>query len=295
MNSLFWYTCRQLYPDMPENILNNIRAFVRNQSASSLMQMMQTNHAIDIALQEAEPILNMIDMNNPIIHHSQDSNQTVSNTTHHSDQNTIQNQTLSHTTDGSQNTQTWPDKLLKTLNENHSSDVDSDIEDFEGDFLEEIKHKQYSKAFQIAIKTEKLNVPTFNISNFRIWQPFNLSKINDVEKKQLKKLEPAPAIPMKQLRAQISSFRHIETKTDQPWIYYVGDSSGSGLLLLLVIGGLVYWCCKRPRYDLARPPVSVTYTALESQSMIQTREATNIQLKVKRLLDSRNQWVTDTW
>ena len=121
---------------MPEDTLNNIRAFVRKQSVSSLMQMMQTNHAIDIALQEAEPILNMIDMNNPTIHHSQDSNQTVSNTTHHSDQNTIQNQTVSHTTDGSQNTQTWQDRLLKALNENHGSNDESDNKDLEGDFLE---------------------------------------------------------------------------------------------------------------------------------------------------------------
>ena len=107
--------------------------------------------------------------------------------------------------------------------------------------------KQYSKGFEIAILTAKLNVPTFNTSNFRIWQPFNLSKISDVEKIQLKKLEPTPTIPMKQLRVQISSFRHIETKSDQSWIYYVWGGSGSGLLLLLVIGGLVYWCCKRPR------------------------------------------------
>ena len=97
-------------------------------------------------------------------------------------------------------------------------------------------------------------------------------KISDVEKRQLKKLEPAPAIPMGQLRAQISGFRYIETKSDQSWIYYVGGGSGSGLLLLLMIGGLVYWCGKRPRYYLARPPVSVTYTAPESQSMMQTRE-----------------------
>ena len=40
-----------------------------------------------------------------------------------------------------------------------------------------------------------------------------------------------------------------------------------------MIGGLVYWFCKRPRYYLVRPPVSVTYTAPESQSMMQTREA----------------------
>ena len=77
---------------------------------------------------------------------------------------------------------------------------------------------------------------------------------------------------MEQLRAQISGFRHIETKNDQSWIYSVGGCSGSGLLLLFVIGGFVYWCCKRPRYDLSRPPVSVTYTAPESQSVMQTRE-----------------------
>ena len=102
---------------MPEDILNNIRAFVQNQSASSLMQMMHTNNAIDIAPQEAEPILNMININNSTIHHSQDSNQTVSNTMHHLDQNTMQNQTVSHTTNDSQNTQTWQDRLLHTLNE----------------------------------------------------------------------------------------------------------------------------------------------------------------------------------
>ena len=91
---------------MPEDILNSIWAFVKNQSSPSLMQIMQNNHAIDIALQEAEPIHVMIDINNSTIHQSQDSNQTVSNTTHHSDQNTIQNQAVSHITDDSQNTQT---------------------------------------------------------------------------------------------------------------------------------------------------------------------------------------------
>ena len=39
--------------------------------------------------------------------------------------------------------------------------------------------KQYSKRFDIAIKTAKLNVPTFNRPNVRIWQPFNLGKINE--------------------------------------------------------------------------------------------------------------------
>ena len=121
---------------MPEDILNNIRAFVRSQSVSSLMQMMQSNNGIDIALQEAEPILDMIDMmNNSTIHHSKDSNQPVSNTTHHSDQITIQYQTISHTTDDSQNKHTWQDKLLNALDEYLSSDDESDNEDLEGDFL----------------------------------------------------------------------------------------------------------------------------------------------------------------
>ena len=60
--------------------------------------------------------------------------------------------------------------------------------------------------------------------------------------------------------------------------------SGSGLLLLLAIGGLVYWCCKRPRYDLARQPVSVTYIAPESQSMMQTREAAIVSDKYSGLV-----------
>ena len=100
---------------MPDDILNNIRAFVRNQSAPSLMQMMQSNHAIDITLQEAEPILNTINMSHSTIHHNKDSNQTVSNTKYPSDQITMQNQTVSHTTDYSQNRCTAHTNV-KTLN-----------------------------------------------------------------------------------------------------------------------------------------------------------------------------------
>ena len=46
----------------------------------------------------------------------------------------MQNQTVSHTTDDSQNTQTWKHKLLNTLNEYHSSDDESDNEDLEVTF-----------------------------------------------------------------------------------------------------------------------------------------------------------------
>ena len=122
--------------------------------------------------------------------------------------------------------------------------------------------------------------------------------ITHIEKEELKKLESAPAIPTEKLRTQISSFRHINTETDQSWIYYVGSGSVSGLMLLLAIGGIMYWCCKKPRYDLTKPPISVTYTAPERQRMMQTREAATgtdqYSALVERLLDSRNQCVTET-
>ena len=56
-----------------------------------------------------------------------------------------------------------------------------------------------------------------------------MSNISPVESEKLKKLAPAPTIPIDQLRAQIASFRHINTDTDKSWIYIVGGGSGSGL------------------------------------------------------------------
>ena len=144
--------------DKPSKRRHNLR----NQSVSSLMQMMQTNHAIDIALQETEPILNMIDMNNPTIHHNQDSNKTVSNTPRHSDQNTIQNQNVSHTADDSQNKCT-AHTHVKTLNPPLTFIT---LQPACSAFSPEIKlppyFKQHSKGFEIAIKTANLNIPTFN-------------------------------------------------------------------------------------------------------------------------------------
>ena len=45
---------------------------------------------------------------------------------------------------------------------------------------------------------------------------------------------------MEQIRSQISSFRHIHEDKDTTWIYYVGGGSGSGLLLDITIGCIVY-------------------------------------------------------
>ena len=85
-------------------------------------------------------------------------------------------------------------------------------------------------------------------------------------------MAPAPAIPIDQLRAQIASFRHINTDTDKSWIYIVGGGSGSGLILHLIICGCLYWRCKNPQHSGARSPPHVTYTAPENQNMMHTTE-----------------------
>ena len=72
--------------------------------------------------------------------------------------------------------------------------------------------KQFSNGFHVALKSANLNVPKYKPTNFRIWNTFNLSNISTTESEQLKKLAPASTIPIDQLRAQIASFRHINTE-----------------------------------------------------------------------------------
>ena len=105
--------------------------------------------------------------------------------------------------------------------------------------------KQFSKGFHVALKSAHLNVPKYNPTNFRIWHTFNVSNLSSIESEKLKKLAPAPTIPIDQLRAQIASFRHININNDkkQSWII-CGSGSGSGILLLVVICGCLYWRCK---------------------------------------------------
>ena len=105
--------------------------------------------------------------------------------------------------------------------------------------------KQFSKGFHVALKFAHLNIPKYNPTNFRIWHTFNVSNLSPIESERFKKLAPAPTIPIGQLRAQIASFRHININNDkkQSWII-VGSGSGSGILLLVVICGCLYWRCK---------------------------------------------------
>ena len=69
---------------------------------------------------------------------------------------------------------------------------------------------------------------------FRILTHFHLSNVTQLEVENVKKLEPTPAIPIIQSRAQIANYRHINSDKSRPWIYYVGGRSGSGLILLIV-------------------------------------------------------------
>ena len=108
-------------------------------------------------------------------------------------------------------------------------------------------------------------------SNFRVWTHFDLSNVTQPEVENLKKLAPAPNIPIDQLRVQIANFRNINPDKNRPWIYYVGGGSGSGLVLLIVICCMLYWCCKRTQSQETRSPACVTNTVPENPNMLHTR------------------------
>ena len=80
-------------------------------------------------------------------------------------------------------------------------------------------------------------------------------------------MTPAPAIPINQLRTQITSFRHIDTDKLTPWIYYVGGGSGSGSILLIVVCCLVCWRCKHHHSNETSSPSPTAYTAPENPNM----------------------------
>ena len=131
--------------------------------------------------------------------------------------------------------------------------------------------KRFSTGFHVALKSANLHIPKFCTPDIRIWMHFNLSNVTKPEIQNLRKLALAPSITINQLRAQISNFRCITSDTDQPWIYYVGGSSGSGLVLLLVKCCFLYWCCKRTQKLEARSPACVTNADPENPNMMHSR------------------------
>ena len=95
----------------------------------------------------------------------------------------------------------------------------------------------YPNGFDVALRAANINVPKFSFSSFRIWNHFNISNLTVTVTRKLKKLPPTQKVPVDQLNAQIQGFKGLdEDKNDKSWIYIVGGGSGSGLILLIVIG-----------------------------------------------------------
>ena len=59
--------------------------------------------------------------------------------------------------------------------------------------------KQYSEGFHVALKSANLHIPAFTKSNFRVLVHFDLSNVTQPEVENLKRLAPAPNIPIDQL------------------------------------------------------------------------------------------------
>ena len=60
------------------------------------------------------------------------------------------------------------------------------------------------------------NINIVNIVNSVLWTHFDLSNVTWLEVENLRKLAPAPNIPINQLRVQIANVRHINPDTDRP-------------------------------------------------------------------------------
>ena len=128
--------------------------------------------------------------------------------------------------------------------------------------------RQYPNGFNVALRAANLHVPRFDSSSFRIWNHFNISKLTVAVTRKLQNLPPTPSVPVDQLKAQIQGFKDLdEDKNDKSWIYIVGGGSGSGLILLIIIGVIVDWCCKKSPSKDDRPTTSVTYTAPETTNL----------------------------
>ena len=67
-----------------------------------------------------------------------------------------------------------------------------------------------------------------------------------------------------------------ENKNEESWIYIVGGGSGSGLILHIAIGVIVYWHCKKPSPKMI-DLLPITYTAPETTNLgspnVDTRRA----------------------
>ena len=107
--------------------------------------------------------------------------------------------------------------------------------------------RQHPNGFDVALRDAYLHVPKVNSSSFRIWNHFNIPNFTVAVTRKLQKLLPTPSVPVDQLKVQTQGFKELdEDKNDKSWMYIVGDGLGFGLILLIVIGVIVYWCCRKP-------------------------------------------------
>ena len=121
--------------------------------------------------------------------------------------------------------------------------------------------KQFSKVFDVTIKTVNLPTPNLYPVNFRIWKPFNLTTLSTTDKSNLKKLDLVPAVPIHELRAKISDLRKLKLKSkDQSWLYILGGGRGSGTILLIIVIACMCWRCRKCPQNEAR------YTSLPMSS-----------------------------
>lgn len=132
--------------------------------------------------------------------------------------------------------------------------------------------KQFSSGFAMALKSANLNVPKFEPTNFRIWQPFNVSKIPDTSIPNLQRLEPASNVPISQLKMKVAQYKLLSSKEKVPWKYYLGGGTGSLVIVVIIIVSIVIWRYKFFQRKDPRPPMTITYSAPESQNMLHTRE-----------------------
>ena len=84
--------------------------------------------------------------------------------------------------------------------------------------------KQYSKGYDIAIKTANLHSITFSLIDFCIWKSFNASSLFSIQKSNLMKLDTILSVPVNELRAMTDSVKmlHFDSK-DKSQFYYLGD------------------------------------------------------------------------
>ena len=131
--------------------------------------------------------------------------------------------------------------------------------------------RKFSQGFPVAIKGANLHLKIEQPIDFRAWKSLNVSNLSDVQIDQLKTLKPANSVPVNVLKAEIGNLKRINLGSNKDWVW-VGGSSGSGILLLVIVGLCVYCCSKQQRGNKARSIVCRPVSEHETLNMKHTQE-----------------------